>query len=90
MPTAVPITDSPLLAAPSRDADPAAGMVRRILILAAASFVIGFVGFVALGVGQPLSPPGPEQTAAISEPATNGPAQAAMPTSDDWNLPKRI
>ncbi|HEY0435858.1 MAG TPA: hypothetical protein VGC92_04415 [Phenylobacterium sp.] len=90
MPTAVPITVSPTPRAALRGGDPAAGLVRRILVLAAASFVIGFVGFLALGVGQPINAAAPEQTAAVSEPAADSPSTVAMPTSDDWNIPKKI
>ena len=91
MPTAVPITAGLSADLQARRAEPA-GLARTIAILAVASFVIGFVGFLAMN-GAVFTPPlGAQQTAALAEPAVvaPAPAPAAMPASDDWNLPKAI
>ena len=94
MPTAVPVTGQISAARPSnvqvRRAEPA-GLARTIAILAVASFVIGFVGFLAMN-GAAFAPPAAQQTAALAGPADAppAPAPAAMPASDDWNLPKAI
>ena len=56
--------------------------VRPFALLAVAAFVLGFLGYVALGAG---AFPQPRSDASVAaEPAVAGPA------SDDWNLPKHI
>jgi len=96
MPTAVPVTVTPQGAssgAPPRamaTRAPAEPM-RQIVVLALAAFVIGFVGFMALG--RPLaiaatSAADPQPAAVVIQPADE--SLAASPASDDWNLPKRI
>ena len=86
MQTAVPITATPLRAQPVRATDPK----RQFAVLALAAFAIGFVGFVALG--RPLAvaaeAANPPSAVVVIQPADE--PRAAMPASDDWNLPKRI
>jgi len=56
-------------------------IVRPFALLAVVAFVLGFLGYVALGRPALASS---ERAAALSaEPA-------ASPASDDWNLPKHI
>jgi hypothetical protein len=57
------------------------GFVRPFALLAALAFVVGFLGYLALG-GQAVA--WSAQTAAVAAPAD------ASPASDDWNLPKHI
>ena len=72
MTTAVPVT--------SRQAELAA-ILRPFALLAAVAFVLGFLGYVALG--RPALAQPDVAAATLSEPA-------ASPASDDWNLPKHI
>jgi hypothetical protein len=55
-------------------------LVRPFLLLAAAAFMIGFVGCLIFG--------GP--TASAQDHLNVQPAIASGPASEDWNLPKRI
>jgi hypothetical protein len=85
MPTAVPITLTPLGTAPAHAPDP----IRQVAVLVVAAFAIGFVGFMALGNPLPTSP----SLAAVPPSVVIQPADeslAASPASDDWNLPKKI
>ena len=59
MPTAVPTTAAPSACPPARRAEPAS-LGRTIAILAVASFVIGFVGFLAMNVAG-VAPPAAQQ-----------------------------
>jgi hypothetical protein len=88
MPTAVPITATPLTTPPT-PARTAPDPIRQIAVLAIAAFVIGFVGFLALGLPIPSTASTSEPPAvAVAQPADE--SLAASPASDDWNLPKKI
>jgi len=72
--TAVPVTP------------PDAGLqalLRPLVLLATVAFVVGFLGYLALG-RTAVAAPDATASAAIAEPAAAGPA------SDDGNLPKHI
>ena len=85
MPTAVPITAAPPPIAARAAQDP----IHQIAILAVAAFVIGFVGFLALGLPISISAPaGAPPAVAVAQPADE--SLTASPTSDDWNRPKKI
>ena len=58
-------------------------LLRPLVLLAVVAFVVGFLGYLALG--RPALASSQEAAAAVAaEPALAGPA------SDDWNLPKHI
>jgi hypothetical protein len=88
MPTAVPITATPLQAPPI-PARAAHDPIRQLVVLATAAFAIGFVGFLALGRPMAVAVVASEPpAAAVAQPADE--SLAASPASDDWNLPKKI
>ena len=88
MPTAVPITAAPLQAPPV-PARAAQEPMRQLVVLAIAAFAIGFVGFLAMGRPMAVAMASAEPPAAVAaQPADE--SLVASPTSDDWNLPKKI
>jgi hypothetical protein len=58
-------------------------VVRPFVLLAVVAFLVGFLGYLALG-RQELVSTAQGATAAVASPAV------ASPASDDWNLPKHI
>jgi hypothetical protein len=56
-------------------------LVRPFLWLAAIAFLTGFVSYLAIGGGA---------TAFAESHHRSSPEMISAPTSDDWNLPKRI
>jgi hypothetical protein len=55
--------------------------LRPFLWLAAIAFLTGFVSYLAIGGGATAFAEGHHRAS---------PAMVSAPTSDDWNLPKRI
>jgi len=56
-------------------------LARPFLWLAAIAFLTGFVSYLAIGGGE---------TAFAASQHRSSPEMISAPTSDDWNLPKRI
>ena len=62
-----------------------ASPLRPFAMLGTIAFVLGFVGY--LGVAE-LTSPGVSESAA--GPAYETPASVQLPSTDEWNLPKKI